>query len=71
MPVGLTSMVSSGSRCGAGGSGRSAKRNQAASYLMCPPGGSWRAGYARGVGNRVKPSGRRRGMNRTCTGSKK
>ena len=50
MTVGLTSMVSSASRCGAGGSGRSAKRNQAASYLMCPPGGSWRAGYTRGGG---------------------
>ena len=49
MTVGLTSLVSSASRCGAGGSGRGAKRNQAASHLMSAR-RFLRAGYARGGG---------------------
>lgn len=70
MTVGLTSLFSPYRLCGgairtAGPAGKELRISRVR------PGFSWRTGHARGGGSSVKPSGRRRGMNRSCTGSKK
>ena len=72
MTVRLTSLFSPASRCAAGDSGRGSSR-QSKSFASHVSGRDSPGGpdTPAGVGSSVKPSGRRRGMNRSCTGSKK